>query len=347
MKRLLMCMFLLPACLGSVPLASATWGSFVSTGAATGIGNPSCAFVSTDHVACAVRSGGSQLMVNVFNGTKWGTWMTLSGTVSSDPSCTSNGGGKVICGATASSGSLEVATYNGTTWSTPTTVTAALFSAPSCAELPSDEVVCVARNSAGGLAWSVFNGTMWSAFANVATTAISAPSCTTDNNSGVVCAVYTKANATLVNRFFSGRWSSFLNLSGIAGGNPDCTSLNSAGKVTCFAKAYTSEPFVNLFNGKTWTTTDWSGYEGLGGATNDIISCTSQIPGDLVCSAIGALDTHFYANVFNGTSWTGWIQEGGTTAVGIGSPSCAPLGTGQVICVVVGATNKLSSIIGP
>lgn len=70
MKRVLMCMFLLPVCLGSVPLASATWGGFVSTGIATGIGNPSCAFVSTDHVACAVRSGASQLMVNVFNGSK-------------------------------------------------------------------------------------------------------------------------------------------------------------------------------------------------------------------------------------------------------------------------------------
>ncbi len=81
MKRSLVCMFLLTVCLGSVPLASATWGSFVSTGTATAIGNPSCAFVSTDHVACAVRSGASELMVNVFNGTKWGTWMTLTGTV--------------------------------------------------------------------------------------------------------------------------------------------------------------------------------------------------------------------------------------------------------------------------
>jgi hypothetical protein len=47
------------------------------------------------------------------------------------------------------------------------------------------------------------------------------------------------------------------------------------------------------------------------------------------------LDTDFDANFSNGTSWTGWIQEGGTTELGIGSPSCAPLGTDQVICLVV------------
>lgn len=31
----------------------------------------------------------------------------------------------------------------------------------------------------------------------------------------------------------------------------------------------------------------------------------------------------------------------------VGSPSCAPLGTGQVVCAAMGPNNKLSSVVGP
>jgi hypothetical protein len=48
--------------LGVCPLAWGSWGNFKSTGSATGIGNPSCAHVSTGHVACAVRSSQSAIM---------------------------------------------------------------------------------------------------------------------------------------------------------------------------------------------------------------------------------------------------------------------------------------------
>jgi hypothetical protein len=194
------------------------------------------------------------------------------------------------------------------------------------------------------LAWSHYSGTTWSAFANVITTAVSAPSCTTDNNSGVVCSIYTTGGATLVNRFAAGKWEGFLNVGGIAGGEPDCTSLNSAGKVTCFAKAYSSGIFVNLFKGGSWIVGDWSGYGGLGGAVNDNASCTSQAPGELVCGVIAVTDAALYANIFNGAAWSGYTKIGG---VGVGSPSCAPLGTGQVVCVVLGPNNKLTSTVGP
>jgi len=34
---------------------------------------------------------------------------------------------------------------------------------------------------------------------------------------------------------------------------------------------------------------------------------------------------------------------------GIGTPACSPLGTGtgQVVCVVMGINNKLTSVVGP
>jgi hypothetical protein len=159
MKKIAACLLLLSACLLMAPAASATWGGFISTGNATGIGNPSCAPVSTGHVAwCGaepqVRHHGQRVQRD-----KVGIWKSLAGAVSSDPSCTSDGTGKVYCAATATNGDLEVTVLSGGAWSTPTNVNAALYSAPSCAELKAGKVLCTARGATGGLSWSLYNGT--------------------------------------------------------------------------------------------------------------------------------------------------------------------------------------------
>jgi hypothetical protein len=158
----------------------------------------------------------------------------------------------------------------------------------------------------------------------------------------VVCSVFIKGYVTAVNRYFGGSWKGFLNIGGIAGGEPDCASMNSGGRVVCFAEAYTTGIFGSLFNGGAWIAGNWSPYGGLGGNVNDNASCTSHIPGELVCG-VTAIDNIFYANVYSG-SWSGWVKVGGT---GVGSSACAPLGTGKVVCVVMGINNKLTSVIGP
>jgi hypothetical protein len=348
MKKISVGLIVLSACLLMAPAASASWGGFVSTGKTTGFGNPSCAPVSTGHVACAVRSAKSAIMVNQFNGTTWGTWKSLAGTVNSDPSCTSDGAGKVYCAATATNGDLEVTVLSGGAWSTPTNVTAALYSAPSCAELKAGQVLCAARSATGGLSWSLYNGTNWSKFANLATSTVSAPSCTSDHGGGVICAVFTSAEATLVNRFNGTSWEGFLNLSGIAGGNPDCTFFTTVDPVVCFAKSLGGAIFATVFDGGNWVTGSWTTYANLGGEVNDNTSCTSQATGELVCGVIGqpTPGNAFYANVFNGSSWSGWTLIGGG-GTGFGSPSCAALGSGKVVCVIMGLNNKLTSIVGP
>ncbi|MFY9905820.1 MAG: hypothetical protein WAK62_11780, partial [Terriglobales bacterium] len=241
---------------------------------------------------------------------------------------------------------LQVAELTSGVWGKPVKIKATLYSAPSCAEVVAGQVLCVARNSSGRLAWSLYNGSTWSAFANLTTAAYSAPSCTTDNNSGVICAVYTTGYATVVNRFTAGAWEGFLNIGGIAAGEPDCTSMNSSGNVVCFALSYTSGIYGSRFNGGAWTVGDWTGYGGIGGVVNTNAGCTTQAAGQLVCGAYGVStdDDAFYANVYNGSSWSGFILVGGT---GVGTPACAPLGTGQAVCLVMGPDNKLTSTVGP
>ncbi len=329
------------------PAAWASWGTFISTGNANGIGSPSCAPASTGQVACAVRSSKSAMMVNTFNGASWGTWKSLTGTVVSDPSCTSDGKGNVFCAATASNGDLEVSILKAGVWSTATTVTAALYSAPSCAEYVAGEVLCTARSASGGLTWSLYNGTSWSAFASLTTSTVSAPSCTSDDNGGVICAVYTTGYATLMNRYSAGKWEGFLNLSGIGSGNAlDCVFWQAPGEVACFGKGYGSSIFVTTFNGLSWIVGDWSDYFDLEGSTNDNAGCALQAVGQLVCGAIGigVGNAAFFADVYNGSVWEGWAEIGGT---GTGTPACSPLGTGQAVCVIMGVNNKLSSVVGP
>src|ERR1700687_3416987 len=287
--------------------------------------------------------GRAAVMVNLFNGTTWGTWKSLAGPVSSNPSCTSDGAGKVICAATATNGNLQWSILSGGVWSNPAKVAGALFSAPSCAEYIAGQVLCVARNSSGGLAWSLYNGTSWSAFSNVTTSAVSGAGCATDNAGGVICSIFTNGSGTLVNRFSGGVWQGFLSIGGLAGGQPLCSSMNSGGKVVCFAKAYNSGIYGTLFNGGSWVIGDWTGYGGIGGGVNDNAGCTTQAAGQLVFGAI-VDDNAFYVNVYNGSRWSGFAKSGAT---GVGAPSCAPLGTGQVVCVVLGIDNKLTSVVGP
>ena len=230
----------------------------------------------------------------------------------------------------------------------PTKIQATLYSAPTCAELLSGQVLCAARSS-GGLTWSVYNGTTWSAFENLTTWAISAPNCATDNNGGVVCMVFTIGSATEVNRYVAGAWEGFFNLGGVAGFEPDCTSMNLDGNVACFVEgSYTPGIFVTRFDGVAWTVDDWSSYAagGLGGEVSDNAGCTSQA-GELVCGAYGVGDLYnseFFADVYNGSEWSGWTLIGGS---GFGAPACASLGTGQAVCVLMGVNNKLTSVVGP
>ncbi len=245
----------------------------------------------------------------------------------------------------ATSGNLLATVFNGSTWTTPAQVTAKLYSAPSCGELTAGEVLCVARSSTGGLAYSIYNGTSWSTFKTVATSAVSAPGCATDNAGGVVCAVVTIDGITLANRYTAGAWEGFLNLGGSAAGDPNCSSVNSGGKVACFGEAYNSGMIYGAeFLGGSWTANNWTTYGALGGTVSNNANCTTQGAGLVVCGAIGELDNAFYADVYNGASWGGWIKIGGT---GIGIPACGALGTGQVVCIVMGVNNKLTSVVGP
>jgi hypothetical protein len=76
---------------------------------------------------------------------------------------------------------------------------------------------------------------------------------------------------------------------------------------------------------------------------NENAGCANQAAGHLVCGVI-AIDNALYGNVYTG-SWTGWTKIGGSE-VGT-APACAPLGTGQAVCIVLGINNKLTSVVGP
>jgi len=343
---------LLTVCVLLAPTAWASWSTLKSTGAGTlGVGNPSCAAIFTGHVVCAALSAESAMTVSEFNGTTWGAWKSLTGAVSSIPSCTGDGAGNVLCAATAADGGLLNAIFNGAAWSTPTELKATLYSAPSCAEYKAGKVLCAARNASGGLAWMVYNGTQWSGVGTLATTAAYSPSYASDQNGGVVCAVPGDDGTTQVNRYVSGAWEGFLNLGGWAvGGAVQCAYNSPAGEVTCYQSGTNNALYINSFNGGNWST-GWDNiWFGLGGLMDANANCISQSVGEYLCTmngiGSGTLqgESGLNSRVWNGSSWSGWINIG---TAGIGSPSCAPLGNGEVVCVVRQVNNLLYSSVGP
>jgi len=78
MIRVLKFLVICSVCLVVTPHMEASWSTPASTGTNTGVGNPSCAFVSTNLVACVVRTNQAAIMVNDFNGSKWAGWKILA-----------------------------------------------------------------------------------------------------------------------------------------------------------------------------------------------------------------------------------------------------------------------------
>ena len=330
--------------------AHAAWAawSLLLTGAATGVGNPSCAQFSANMVACAAQGGKNTLLVNTFNGTTWGAWTRLAGTVNSDPSCTGDGDGHVLCAASAG-GDFLYTIFNGTSWTAPAKVAADLYSAPSCGNFAPGTVVCVARSSTGGITWSVSSAglTSWSAFANVATEAVSAPACTGNAGTGetaVICA-FTTTGSTVLANWFLPYPGAFLNLGGKVAGTPACLSADASSYVAfCLFKSYDSSVSADAFKGGTWVAGSWLGFTSMGGTVNDNASCAIESGQASVCGAIDS-NNAFYAGTWNDTTWSGFSKIGGSTYVG--TPSCATLNTSQVVCVFKEINNKYMSAIGP
>ena len=332
--------------------AWAAWKTSTPVGTARGISDPSCANFANNKVACAVMSEKSALMVNAFNGTSWGSWKSLAGTIVTKPSCTSDLLGNVLCAATTASGGMEVATYNGKTWSAPVTVAGSLYSAPSCAATSGGAVLCVARNSTGGLTWALYDGMTWGAFKNLSTSAVSAPSCASDGDGRVICGVMSSRGEMLANRYTGSAWQGFLNIggrgsvNGIGMGDPVCIpSYRGPGSVSCFQKAYDEGPYWDTYYPplSVFVLDSWSGFLSVGGSMALAPSCATTGSGLVVCGVIWQVDGELWSAVFNG-SWSAWSFVGGA---GVGSPSCVPLTTAQVLCMIRDIDNTLSAAIGP
>jgi len=338
----------LVACLLPVHSAWASWSGFVSMGTTVVIGDPSCTLLTDGKAICAARGLNQTLLVNEFNGSKWSGWTSIAGVITSNPSCTGDGLGNVFCGAVSTTSALAVAKFNGTAWSALVPVGGQLTSTPSCTSFAAGKVVCVARSITGGLTATVFNGASWGAFSNLAAKTTSAPSCTSNGAGDAICAVLgitgTEYN-TLVTRFNGSSWNAFLNILGIATSDPDCIDDEKGGEVSCFARGTTTSLYGNTFDGRSWSTTSWVGWEDLGGYVSKP-SCAPVSSFNLVCAVIGIADptNALYVDQFNGAVWSPLERLGST---GIGTPSCTTLGNGKVLCSIVGVNNEALSVTGP
>jgi hypothetical protein len=253
-----------------------------------------------------------------------------------------------VCAARAVNGQLQYSVFDpvANVWTKSLKVAgSALFSGPSCARLAAGSVLCAARGATGGLTYSIFSGGLWAPFSSLAASVAGRPACASGAASQVVCAVISPATYSVsVTRYASGAWSAFVPLGGVTGSDDlRCTSLESGGAVACFVQASNSVLLVNRLTGGGWPGA-WSGWTQLSLGTNANGACGVTSPGQLACTNIATSDGALWGVTFDGVFWGSWTKLGGLL---VGTPGCAGLGNGKVVCVATGVDNKAAFSVGP
>jgi len=123
--------------------------------------------------------------------------------------------------------------------------------------------------------------------------------------------------------------------------------------IACFATGTNSALYVNLYSGSDWAASSWGGWSDFDGLVHGY-SCAYYAainqPIGIDCGVTGLVNSGFWTNVFNGTSWGGWVQQG--TGTYIGNPACFEVDktvspAGRAMCVVVQQNGRAASITGP
>jgi hypothetical protein len=345
------------ALLAAPPLAAPAraWGGFTPLQNTPLVSDLSCASEAANIAVCAAVGPGSRLLISRFDGTKWGNWVNFQ-VVTSAPSCSNAGTRTVICAARDTAlGLVAYQETSGTFTSMSGLAVAGSFgSAPSCAPLTAGGVLCAARSTTGLLAGTFYSGGAWMASSwktlKEARSLVYSPvSCTADNVGDVVCGWVTTASGGATRKSDGTAWGAEVDLSGAATNPLFCTEAGVAGAVGCFASGISSGLYFNEFNGGTFDAANWSGWDYLGGEVHGYGCAEFGLSAGKVNYACGvtAVNSSFYTNEYNGSSWSGFALQG--TATFIGNPSCIALNTatGQVMCVVLQENGTAVSIVGP
>ena len=345
-----------PFMLAPVPRAEAAWSGFTQLPNTLLVSDPSCAVESRGVALCAAIGPGSDLMYSRWNGTAWSAWTELTTVVTSTPSCTNAGSGKVVCAARDAALQLVAFRDSGGTISSVVSVAVpALGSGPSCAASSGGGVLCAGRGAKGDLVAATYNGATswsgadWTVLAAQPQSVYSPVGCVAGGNAAgaVVCAWIGEGSAISADMYSAGAWQGALDLGGAATNPPACVAA------ACFVTGEDSSLYFNPYSGSGWGLSSWGGWSNFGGLVHGY-SCADYAvvnqPVGLDCGVTGLIDSGFWTNVYNGTSWGGWVQQG--TGTYIGDPSCFELDSvvspaGRAMCVVVQRNGRAASITGP
>jgi hypothetical protein len=365
--RICVLLVALAALIAATPLAAparAAWGSYVLVGKALLESDPSCASESPGAVFCAAVGPGGKLMFARYIAFTWTGWTSAAETVTSAPSCSSASLGNVVCAAR--NASLEMITYFDASGTVSSGVVAPVIigSAPGCAPVStSGGVLCAARSPSGALVAALYNGNStfssadWSIIQAVASTVYSPVNCALagDLAGDLICAWLTKGSAVATRVFSAGTatWAPEGDIGGTATNPPICTASGLNIYIGCFATGTNSALFGNLFGpGPIKGIPAWGGWGSFAGlvhgysCVDDDATATSVT---FACGVTGLIDSGFWTNEYNGSSWSGWVQQGTTTF--IGAPSCLVLNSKvspvQVMCVITKQNGMAVSITGP
>jgi hypothetical protein len=335
--------------------AQAEWSAPVPLGPEVkATSDPSCTFLAAGEVVCAVRNTAMRLAVNRFSSGAWTGWKVLEGVITSNPSCILRGTREAVCAARSAEGKLAYTRFDGSQFTALRTYNRTLLSAPSCSRLSETIMICAYRGLGGGMQNTrLAGGSMISPALNPVAQIFSGPNCTSDETGRPVCAAISSTGSVVFTRFDGTKWEPFISSAVfVATTDPVCSAIGVPGKVFCFARDRYSIASFNNFVGGDWLASGWQPWKDHLGAVKSGVSCAYTDPGKLACAAVGMFDNSVYANVFDGTLWSGWRLLG-TGSLATGTPSCAKYNSRgipkfkKVLCVWIAPDNSLMSSFGP
>jgi len=224
-----------------------------------------------------------------WNGSRWGGWDSLGGTLNSEPSCVSWGPNRIDCFA-RSSGNTLIHTWSdgGSRWNAWEDL-GGIVSAPNCVSWGPNRIDCFARSSLNTMAHIWFGEGGWSDWQNLGGTLTSDPDCVSWGPNRIDCFARSRSN-TLIHTWSDGgsRWGAWEDLGGslssetrinLAG--PSCVSWG-LNRLDCFVRGSD-----NAMHHIWHSSRGWGRWESLGGILTSNPNCVSWGADRLDCFVRG------------------------------------------------------------
>lgn len=241
-----------------------------------------------------------QLQFMIWNGSDWGSWNDLGGTITSAPACTSWSSTRIDCVARGQDLNIYHKYWTSTgSWSSWTSLGGVLTSAPAITSRGVNRLDVFARGTNNALYIKSWNGFSWSSWVSLDGELSSSPACTASNSTSLDCFARGR-NGRLWQRSWTqaGGWQDWTDRGGVLTSAPSVSSRQS-GRLDVFARGGDWQLYFKYFSAGVW-----SGWSAQGGVLTSAPASASWSSGRIDIAVRGQ-NQNVWGKFWSG-AWSNW-----------------------------------------